>query len=53
MRSDRPVSGALLWMALGFLLAGMLVAAYLTMASPKVKLDDRALDERARTGAFK
>jgi hypothetical protein len=50
MRPDRPLLGALLWGGLGFLLAGLLLAAYFRLAAPAAQLDDHQLDERARTG---
>ena len=50
MRPDRPLLGALLWGALGFLMAGLLLVAYFGLATPAAQLDDPPLDERARTG---
>lgn len=53
MRSDHPVLGALVWGALGFFLAGLIIVAYLSLTTPDAKLDDHALDQRARTSEGK
>jgi hypothetical protein len=39
-----------MWGALGFLLAGLLLAAYFGLAAPAAQLDDHQSDKRARTG---
>ena len=53
MRSDHPILGGLIWGALGFIFAGLLVLVYFTLTTPDAKLDDQALDQRARTSEGK
>jgi len=48
MRSEQPIGGALFWAALGFIAAGLLLAAYFWLAPPADQLDDHELDTRAR-----
>lgn len=40
--------GAMFWGALGFILAGLLLAAYNWLAAPAAELDDHEADARAR-----
>lgn len=53
MRSDHPLLGGLVWGAIGFFFAGLLVLAYFSLTTPDAKLDDHALDQRARASEEK
>ena len=45
--------GGIVWGAIGFIFAGLLFLAYFTLTTPDAKLDDHALDQRARASEEK
>lgn len=53
MRPKRPLGGALFWVAVGFLAAGLLTVAYFSFATPSVRLSDHELDDLARRDQIK
>lgn len=48
MRPEGPVTGAMFWGTVGFILAGLLIAAYYWLAAPAAELDDHEADARAQ-----
>lgn len=48
MRNDRPIFNALLWAALGFVVAAVILIAVNTNRGSSQELNDETLDELAR-----